>query len=251
MIKHKKNVVKRIIVIATILFQGFSVYAVNNITFSMDSCTSTSATLSFDVYVTNTSLPGDPSPMLLTALSIGVNYSESITNGGLPTVSLVPNSWDQSVPNLGHIYGTSQVYNVNTTAGGAGNDQMQIQIANISVSCTSSGGNAAPVLPLNVPIKVGRFILSNNATPWTINSNPALTFNTSATIPNRNTGANICNAGTAVSANTSTTRFVQPGCTMILNPGPVSVPTVSEWGLLIMSSVMFLVALFFIRKNTR
>jgi hypothetical protein len=248
--KTKNNLPQRILLFIGILLHGFSCYAVNNITFSMDSCTFTSTTLSFNVYVSNTSPAGDPSPMLLTALSIGVNYSETIENSGTQTVALVPGSWDQSVPNLDHIYnGNIQLFVINTSAGGSGNDQMQIQIGNINVSCSSTGGNAAPVLPLNTPVKVGRFTLTNSS-PWRVNSLPLLTFNTSSVPQNRNTGANICNAGTAVAANTATTRFVLSGCGMILNPDPNPVPTVSEWGLLIMGGLMCFVVLFANRKSS-
>jgi hypothetical protein len=129
--------------ILLLVLLGHSGYAVNRVSFSAGNIVSTSTSVSIDVFITDSSLVADP-PIVLTGFSVGITFDTLIKNGGTCTVAFTANSWDQTVTNLDHLYGATQVFGVSTTAGGAGKNQIQLQVANTNVTCASTGNFTAP-----------------------------------------------------------------------------------------------------------
>src|SRR5437764_790164 len=142
----------------------------------MTNCSSTANSITFDLYITNTSTAGEV--LKLTGWSVGLNFNSAIKNGSTTfTVARLAGSNDPSINNL---YGATEVYAVSTSL-----NQIQLQVANTNVTCSSSGGNLAASLQLNTPIKLGTYTVTNTGANWTPSSTTSLVFSTSAVAGSR------------------------------------------------------------------
>lgn len=140
-----------------VVFQLFAVvgFSQNHITFTLTNATSTANTLEYDIYIVN----DGTTSLKLAAVSMGINYSESILNGATPGTGAYVYIPDTRDP----VFSTIPNYSVQHT----------LARHHLRVTTTNSTIDNAVTLPFNVPIMLGRFRFTNT-TSWVANSNPNL-----------------------------------------------------------------------------
>ena len=142
-----------------ILTLGYTGYGAYTETVTLQNCSSTSTTLTFDLFLTNTNAGQDT----LNAIQIGIDYNfAGIANGG--TLSIA------------YVAGTSQLNN-NQNAFIAANTFLGAG-APYSIRLTAqpvlSEGNGT-IFPAGASLRVGTFTLTNTNL-WTGNSTPNFVF---------------------------------------------------------------------------
>ncbi len=131
-------------------------FSQEHVTMSLKNITTTSNTIEFDLYIVN-----DGSTSLkLSACSYGVNFDPSILNGGTVSYQYTEDSKEEGLQGL-----TSFSLAKAKTA----------DIHQVRMTSMPSGYAYAAELTYEVPLKVGRFTMTNSV-PWTPNSYPSFSF---------------------------------------------------------------------------
>jgi hypothetical protein len=141
-----------LLVVQLIAVAGFSQ---SHVTFTLTNATATANTLTFDIYIVN----DGTTALKASALSMGVNYSPLILNGGTPAAG----AFVYQAGTRASEFATLTAY---TTAHVLARNHLRVT--------TNSVNEANSVtLPSNQQMMLGRFTFTNT-TNWTPNSNPNL-----------------------------------------------------------------------------
>ncbi len=152
------NQLRKMWLVVCFVLLSLAGFSQNHVTFTLQGCSSTTNSVSYDLYLTN----DGTSQVKLGGCSFGVNYSATILNGGTPTASAYVFVAGSKDPILSQPGFTTNAYTVSHT--------LTTHHLRITESPVVEG--SAPTLPPGVPVKVGRFTFTNT-TAWTANSNPA------------------------------------------------------------------------------
>ena len=188
-------------------------------------------TLTFEVWLQNTGSTG----LKLEALQAGINFNyDGLSNGGIITGAFVPGTANGVMP------GSTQYspdWNINQTS-------KQIRLL--------PAMEFSYAFPTNIPnsgggIRIGRFIMTNTvnfatATPnftWSFANGSGYTTETIV-----DCYVNGSDLGTDI---TNTSNQIVIG-NPVINQGMAAIPTLSEWGLILLGGLMVIIGSFYVRK---
>ena len=180
----------------------FQAQAQSHITCNVKNCSSASDnTLEFDLYIVNDGLNG----LKLNSLSYGVDINSGILVDEEDTLTWMSTGGSE-LP----------VAIVNTFSFSYSVSLMQLKF---TTSAFAVNASTAPLLPLNIPLKVGHFLITNINHSWVHGSATDFHLNTTTGAGYSNTGAvvYIGDGSIATSLNTSITRAVGVECSILLN----------------------------------
>lgn len=149
-----KNIIKITSFFLCALLLSLNGFSQAHVTMSLRNIKATSNTIEYDLYIVN---DGNES-FKLSACSYGVNIKEDIFNGGSLSYSYVKESKDKSLNAI-------PSYSLASTKGH--------EINQLRMTSTPLRIENAPELMHNIPVKIGRFIVTNSES-WSANSNPAI-----------------------------------------------------------------------------
>jgi len=170
-------------------FTGFSA---SHVTFSLENCSNpTPNTVEYDLYIVN----DGTAALKLASVSYGVLYSSAILNGGTPAsnaYTFIAGTRDPALTGL-NSYTETQTLASN-----------QLRVTMVPQLDTG----IAPILPISVPLRVGRFTFTNT-TSWTTNSDPGFTLKM---VPQA--GFTQCSANVYIDGDTIPTSLHEEGITI-------------------------------------
>ncbi|RKS01853.1 T9SS type A sorting domain-containing protein [Flavobacterium sp. 102] len=161
-----KKIKKDWLLLCFVLFSFVTSYSQAHLTYTITNFTSTTNTLSYDVYITN----DGTTQIKLANLSIGINYSSLILNGSTNATGNNTNYTYEAGSRSEGLNGLNPYANV-LHQYSATKNHLRFQTSSPATIDNS------PVLTIGVPYKIGRFTFANaGGVNWTSQSNALLAF---------------------------------------------------------------------------